>query len=364
MSRANQVAVVWLSMASAAYAPLAAQTAGMPLEPLLRFGCDHCDGPLLFTRIAQLAWLPDGRILALDGAAPFVRIFTADGRAVHAFGREGSGPGELRTPFAAGLLPDGSIEVLDVRLLRIARFDARGGLLATRPIPRATFPLVAVRAEDAPAWIMSTTDWRAPTPTLVRLHDDAEASEALVSLPPDFPRTREGGPSLFAALAVSKDGTMAVGDGVFAYRILRFDADGRPLSPITRALERPRRTPAELKREQARLDREAARIQARRQVEGGGPGPPPRISAERNHWDAGALAYDADGRLWVRTTRGGEETTIFDVFSADGVLAGEVVFAGRLRTYALGRGGLIAEVLDPDDVARVGLWPVNDVIRE
>src|SRR5688572_2784934 len=110
--------------ASLSIAPVAAQQPPR-LEPVARIGCMDCDGPALFSGIQAVA-LDDAHVYILDRSAPFVRVFTTSGRSVRAFGRAGSGPGELRLAIAVAPRPNGELEVFDMTLRRHTRFDTAG----------------------------------------------------------------------------------------------------------------------------------------------------------------------------------------------------------------------------------------------
>lgn len=347
----------WLALvALAAAAPAAAQPTAIRLDPIARFGCADCEGALLFSDIRTVAWIDDARILVVDGGAPFVRVFTTAGDVVAWFAREGSGPGELRTPTAAALVGRDTLEVLDMRLLRLTRFTIDGRVADTRTVPRDAFPLDAGRLPGA--WLMLTTDFRAPAPAVHRLEDGSDASARVLAPPSDFPRNRDGDLTIAAAFAAAPDGSFALGEGAFAYRIRRHAADGTLRDVLERDIPRPKRTAVEMRAEQDRRARMADRLRAMRAAEGGGPGSLPEIPEERNHFDNDALRYDAAGRLWVRTTRGGDVRTIFDVFDPAGGRIGEVAVEGVIGAFAFGHGMLVGALGGPDAIPRVGTWRV------
>ena len=96
------------------------------------------DGPeeTSFGRLRSIAVTGDGRILAVDGQVPVVRVFGADGTYLDSWGRRGQGPGELERP-DAGLvvLPDGRVVVRDPGNARLQVFGPDGR-------PRATWPVI------------------------------------------------------------------------------------------------------------------------------------------------------------------------------------------------------------------------------
>lgn len=64
------------------------------------------------------------RIVVVEGAAPFLKVFDLDGRPLQSLGRNGSGPGELRHVAATAFNPTSNeLLVFDARLGRVSRFD-------------------------------------------------------------------------------------------------------------------------------------------------------------------------------------------------------------------------------------------------
>lgn len=349
-----------LALALAAFthaASAGAQTPAIRLVPIAEFGCADCEGPLLFSSIRAVDWMDHDRIVVLDGEAPFVRVFTPAGDVLAAFAREGSGPGELRTPTAAAAVGPDILEVLDMRLLRLTRFTMAGTVIETRTLPRDAFPLDARRVPGA--WLVLTTDFRAPSPAVRRLEDGSTTAERVLAPPSDFPRDRHGELTIAASFAAAPDGSFALGEGAFAYRIRRHSPDGSLREVIERDILRPRRNADEMRREEDRRARMADRMRAMRAAEGGGPGSLPPVPEERNHFDIDALRYDRAGRLWVRTTRGGDDRTIFDVFDSAGRPLGEVAVDGVVGTFAFGAGVLVGALGGPDGIPRIGTWRVH-----
>lgn len=78
-----------------------------------------------------------GRIVVVDQSPLGIRIFDRDGRLVRRFGREGSGPGEFRSPAIAAF--DSLIVADDPGLARVEVFDSTGVLLREYPAPCCYF---------------------------------------------------------------------------------------------------------------------------------------------------------------------------------------------------------------------------------
>jgi hypothetical protein len=116
------------------------------LSPEPVFAVGEIDGPpeTMFSRIAGAVRLPDGRFAVADGAELRVTVYDAGGRLLHAFGREGEGPGEfgsIRGLWSAG---GDTLAVWDSDLRRITRFRPDGTVVRTvAPSYDANEPSVA-----------------------------------------------------------------------------------------------------------------------------------------------------------------------------------------------------------------------------
>lgn len=105
------------------------------LVPELTIGV--LDGPeeLIFGNLRALAVDPNGRIFALDGQIPAVRVFDIEGQFMRTIGRHGEGPGELGQPDSGmRILSDGRLVVRDPGNARLQVFDAAGEALETWPV--------------------------------------------------------------------------------------------------------------------------------------------------------------------------------------------------------------------------------------
>ena len=327
------------------------------LTPLTRFGCESCEGPLLFTRIQALTIAPDRRVVVIDRSEPNVRVFDASGRVERAFGRTGQGPAELQTPMSVSVAPDGSVEVVDMTRRRLIRFGSRGedrGAVALGGFanigafaPRGGHALVAITAPGSPVL------------ELLRVTGDKPVRVLQVG-DKDFPE-RPSGNIEALSVAVSPDGSFVIGDGAGAYVIRRYRADGTPNGEFRRAIPKVRRTAEEIRVE---TERRAARIGAMQRRGSVSPGSMrlPQLPPERDYFEAGALRFDDRGRLWVLVERGAAGHTVLDVFDPAGRYLGEVDVPAEFREYALGAGLLAAVVPDDLGVERVQLWTITEPV--
>ena len=348
--RITTITFLLLLSAGAAYAQPAR------LEPVARIGCVDCTGPALFAGIQAIS-LHDNRIYVLDRTAPFVRIFTTDGRTVRAFSREGSGPGELRLPIAVTPRANGELEVFDMTLRRFTRFDSTGKSLATRS-PNGFTALVASAPGAAHSWLLQT-DFRTTDQPVLKLADRATEPAKLITLNAEFPKLAPGEHARTPAMAADGRGGIAIGDGIAEYHIRRYDENGRSLGDIVRNIPKQRKTAAELETERERMQRRGARMAQMLRAEGGTRAPAFTPREERNHFNIDALAYDEAGRLWVRTERGGLNATVFDLFDAAARYLGEVRVPMRVGAYSVHNGMLAGKITDDDEVEFVQVWRVR-----
>ncbi len=87
-------------------------------------------------RVMDATRLSDGRIAVVNQGSSQIRLYGPDGRFLHAFGREGEGPGEFRDVFQIWSQPGDTLLVGDYRPWRFHRFTPAGEHLRTvRPAP-------------------------------------------------------------------------------------------------------------------------------------------------------------------------------------------------------------------------------------
>lgn len=84
----------------------------------------------------EMAAGPD-RFYVLDRRASRVAMIDTLGRLVGSFGKEGDGPGEMRTGMAIALDDNGDVTLLDMGRGRLISFSATGETLGDKPIPSA-----------------------------------------------------------------------------------------------------------------------------------------------------------------------------------------------------------------------------------
>ncbi len=105
------------------------------LVPAASFGVATGTDTTMLGRIIALTAAPDGRVFASDRQALTVRVFDSLLRPIALWGREGSGPGELREPDGGlAVLSDGRVAVRDPGNARVQLFDDGGHSAGTWPL--------------------------------------------------------------------------------------------------------------------------------------------------------------------------------------------------------------------------------------
>ena len=100
-------------------------------EPVFAVG--RVDGPAeeMFSRIGGAVRLSDGRFVVADERELRIRVYSASGRRLSAFGSEGEGPGEFRTIRGIWNVPGDTLGVWDSSIQRITRFLPDGKVIGT-----------------------------------------------------------------------------------------------------------------------------------------------------------------------------------------------------------------------------------------
>ncbi|MEZ4423056.1 MAG: 6-bladed beta-propeller [Gemmatimonadota bacterium] len=95
------------------------------------------EGPESFFRLPPGTVASDarGQIYVLDPLRHRVVVFTPDGTFVRSVGGEGAGPGELESPGALSVGPDGVLSVFDFGKGALVRFGPDGTVLPQHPLP-------------------------------------------------------------------------------------------------------------------------------------------------------------------------------------------------------------------------------------
>lgn len=113
----------------------------IPNEPAVSIGAREGPPEHQLYRVMGATRLSDGRIAIVNQGSSQIRLFDADGRFLHAFGREGDGPGEFRNLFLIWSGPGDTLIVGDYRPWEFLQFTPEGELLG-QVTPRPQYPNV------------------------------------------------------------------------------------------------------------------------------------------------------------------------------------------------------------------------------
>jgi hypothetical protein len=344
---------------------LIAAVAGAQVPSLTReftIGCAECGDARQFASIQEVALLADGRVLVADRDAPMLRLFGTDGAPLWAKGRRGAGPGEYQYVIRVAPAPSGELLIADMSGRRLTTLSAAGDVLGTAPI---TVFVTTAGTDGRGALLLGG---ELPMGGLRLFRARGAAVEPVAFTDPGAAASASGGPAFHgSSVALSPSGVIAVAPSSERYRIIRIDASGAALPELTRAIERVRRTPAEESALRERIGRQMGAMRSALERETGkaasttAPTPAGGNTdlSLKPHFAVDGLRYDGAGRLWVRTMRGDDSRTIFDLFAASGAFLGSVEMAGPVQLFAFNGRWMVTTGEDADGVPQVTRWRVG-----
>lgn len=358
------------------------------------------DGPAeyTFSRIADMAAAPGGRVYVLDAGDNLVKVYDASGAFLTSFGGEGEGPAEFQRPAQVTVRGD-TVVVYDFDAPKFAYFTADGELLRTErsdltlleygfarllaPVGDGYLAVAGIGCSFPPP------EDRRPKWRLLSVGDDGtvrglmavRAQRTALAIYGDrFCRSSPWPPGAPNALAVRPDGLAAFGTGeTYEIRLFRLGADvdvdpdadpeeiglwtlPDPVGIIRRDADAPPVTAAQIEAHREEMIEQGIRDDETGTIDRD------RLEAHEAAWDSAfvpdrwpafvELHWDARGRLWA--ARGGppdETTRSWDVFDEDGRLAASVELPADLEVYAVG-DTVWGVVRDELDVQRVRAYRV------
>ena len=323
------------------------------LTRVSEIGCSDCGTAAQFASILDVAATDSGGVLVVGSDAPMLRLFDRSGKVLWTAGRNGTGPGEYRLAMRAAMSPR-VVQVVDMTLRRITRLDADGGLVGSTPV-KGFASAVGVKGRTG-EMVVLIDDFRG-TFTLQRW--GTSDSGAVIGTVPKSAAAQSGTLTI-PSIAVDAGGRIAVLRDPNEYRILRMSADGQVLGEVTRDIPRVKRTAGEI----AAIERRRAAAREKMGTERGrsGASPPllrPPADDLKPHLAINGLRYDDSGRLWAKTMRGNESSTVFDLFAADGRYLGELTVPGAIGTFSIAGRWFVADVESEDGTPRIGIWQLR-----
>ena len=326
------------------------------LDRVTEIGCADCGDARQLSLTWDVAVTEAGDVLIVDRDAPTLRMFDRSGKPLWERGRPGAGPGEYRFAMRAAIGPNGAAHVVDMRLRRLTRLAGDGSVAKSLTIP---FFVVGAAARGRQGELALLSDDFKRKGTVYRWLPQADAPVQVTS----FETPPPGEASLSGSIAVAPDGTIAFLSTADRYEVHRVAPTGQPLPAIGRDIPRPRRTPDEITAMKGRMAMVGGAAKAAQESKSSG-GSKSLLSDDdrfrfKPHAGTDALRYDDAGRLWVRTTRGSDKSTVFDVFSPSGTFVGEVTVPIRVDAYSLA-GSYMATATERDDgTPIVVLWTLR-----
>ena len=326
------------------------------VERVSEIGCEDCGDARQLSSTWDVAVSEAGDVLVVDRDAPTLRLFDKTGKVLWGRGRPGAGPGEYRFAMRAALGPNGTVQVVDMRLRRLTRLARDGSVAQSLTIPFFTAG-VATRGRQGEL-VFLTDDFKG-TGTLQRWLPTADAPAQILS----FPTPPPGEATLSASVGIAPNGDIAFIPSADTYEIRRLTPAGQALPPVRRDIPRPRRSPDEIAAMKQRLNMVGATAKATQERKQSGASKSLLADEDRfvfkPHASTDALRYDDSGRLWVRTLRGTGRATVFDIFAPSGAYLGELTVPLKVDAYSLAGSYLATASEREDGVPVVVLWSVR-----
>ena len=348
--------IAFALVASAALATINLSAQVPTLARVGEIGCSDCGTAAQFATIRDVVVTDSGSVLVLSSEAPTIRYFDRGGALRWSVGRSGTGPGEYRLPIRAALGPAG-IQVVDMSSRRITRLDAGGKF--TSSVPLAGFAASVGARGRSGEMVVLLDDFRG-TFTLQRW--SASDSATMIGVVPRS-AAADAGHLTIPSIAVATSGRIAVLRDPNEYRIILLSPTGETITEIARDIPRIKRTPAEIAALERRAEAAAGRVRSELGQRGGSSsaGSPIRSSSYdlKPHVSIDGLRFDDTGRLWAKTMRGNESSTVFDLFAADGKFLGEVSVPAAIGTYSVAGRWFAADVESADGTPRIVLFEIR-----
>jgi hypothetical protein len=333
--------------------PMAAGAQQPPtLQPLLTIGCEDCGDARQLGSILDVDINSRGEVLIVDKDAPTLRVFDATGNLKWAGGRSGQGPGEYRLPIRGKLLADGSIIVVDMTLRRITLLAPDHTVKET--VNTGRFVGQASITPDGEV-LVGSDDFKGHVDVLRWRSSGALTPVGALNVKPGA-----DGSMTFASFTHHAGGLAAITSQ--EYVINRLKPDLTSIADIRRDVARVKRTAAEEAELQQRIGsrgKEMSAAERKKQKSAVSVLPAGSPTTLKPHFTIDALRADDRNRLWVRTMRGGQRTTLFDLFAADGSLTGTLTLPHEVSAWAASYGKFVAATENDDGVPQVVVFAVR-----
>jgi len=322
-------------------------------------------GPEAFYQVypSQVGVGAQGEIAILNRQAHEVSEFSADGRFLATYGRQGEGPGELRFPSSVAVAPDGEVLVYDFGKRAVVPFAPDGTVLEER---RPTVPFggagmvatptgivaLSIDARGTAGKLTSRVLYLTPTDT-VQLGPAVESSAKAVTYE-SCGVTMEQSPLFASDLVWGSNGARTAVAAGPDYSIWVFD-DTTAVEVIRRDLEPEAVTRGVAAREIG--DGEHWNIGGRECLV-----PVDEVLDQRGYARSvplvEAITVTPSGKLWVKRRNPGTQERSVDIFDADGAYLGTATPTPPFPIRFLPDGRALTIEKDSFDVETVEVYRV------
>ena len=297
------------------------------------------DDDIFFGTLGAVRSDKDGNVYILDGQLSEIQVYAPDGTHLRTLGREGDGPGEMRSPADMFITGDGVINVMQAMPGRIIRLTPDGlpagettykpgpgqpsqfgvliaGRAAGQDMILAGIRMVFSAGVNQQTYFLARCDGNGEQKAVLleKKHELNMAAFALDEMEMDF---------IWGRLAVGPDGRVYAAPERNAYAIDVYGADGSVEKTITREYNLPPRTDRQKKMANQVITAVGANY----------PSPPQKITIEDTEPAVVTLTVTDDNHLWVQNSVGNTQTpdgtfVVLDEFDAAGKFVRQVALQG------------------------------------
>lgn len=338
--------------------------------PAVSIGTQEGDESDMLFLVSDATRLADGRIVVANAGSSELRIFSADGRYLAAWGGQGEGPGEFSgyTPDKVSRWPGDSIAGEDMFSAQLHVFDGDGNHGRTVTLPDGYHSLLGVMPDGTvlvkPSTVFGLAFGAGP---LARSDQDfaflLPSGEVSASLGPQpgeewFVSTSAPAatPHPFGRSTIAAVwGDLAIVSPTDRYELRAYTSDGTLARIVRRDHELTRPTQADVDAWiEGRLAELPEERRERYQAQTGMMTPVEFFPA------FGDVKSDPAGYLWVQEYNlPGQDQNLWTVFDPSGRVLGQVDLPADLDVYEIGVDYVLGAYRDELSVERVQLWPLN-----
>ncbi len=338
--------------------------------PSVSIGTQEGDESNMLFLVSDAARLADGRIVVANAGSSELRVFSADGQYLAAWGGEGEGPGEFSgyTPDKVSRWPGDSIVGEDMFSAQLHVFDDDGNHGRTVTLPDGYHSLLGVMADGTvlvkPSTVFGLAFGAGPLARndqdfgLLLPSGDVRASlgsqpgeEWFVSTSAPAAAPHPFGRSTIAAIW----GDLAIVAPTDRYELHAYTSDGTLARIVRRAHELKRPTQADVDAWiQGRLAELPEERRERYQAQ-------TEMMAPVEFFPAfEALHSDPLDYMWVKEYNlPGQDQSLWTVFDPSGRVLGQLDLPADLDVYEIGVDYILGANMDELSVEQVQLWPLD-----